>query len=60
MFACFLSNLIATRLFHFGYAPKDTYLFILSVLLSFFLMIFLQRFKSLYFFGKNKNTQLNK
>jgi hypothetical protein len=44
IFACFLSNMIATRLIHFGYAPKDTYLFILSLLLSVLLMIFLLRF----------------
>jgi len=45
IFACFLSNMVATRLFHFGYAPKDTYLFILSILLSILLMIFLLRFR---------------
>ena len=44
IFACFLSNMIATRLIHFGYAPKDTYLFILSILLSALLMIFLLKF----------------
>jgi hypothetical protein len=44
IFACFLSNMIATRLIHFGYAPKDTYLFILSILLSVLLMIFLLKF----------------
>jgi hypothetical protein len=45
IFCCFLSNMIATRLFHFGYAPKDTYLFILSILLSLLLMTFLIRFR---------------
>ena len=49
IFACFLSNLIATRLIHFGYAPKDTYLFFLSILLSILLMIFLLKFKFSYF-----------
>jgi hypothetical protein len=44
IFACFLSNMIATRLIHFGYAPKDTYLFILSIFLSALLMIFLLKF----------------
>jgi hypothetical protein len=44
IFVCFLSNMIATRLIHFGYAPKDTYLFILSILLSVLLMIFLLKF----------------
>jgi hypothetical protein len=48
IFACFLSNMIATRLIHFGYAPKDTYLFILSILLSLLLMIFLLRFRSFH------------
>ena len=28
IFVCFISNMIATRLFHFGYAPKDSYLFL--------------------------------
>jgi hypothetical protein len=45
IFCCFLSNMIATRLFHFGYAPKDTYLFILSILLSLLLITFLIRFR---------------
>jgi hypothetical protein len=44
IFACFLSNMIATRLIHFGYAPKDTYLFVLSIFLSALLMIFLLKF----------------
>ena len=48
IFVCFISNMIATRLIHFGYAPKDTYLFIISVLLSVFFMVFLLRFKSLF------------
>ena len=48
IFVCFISNMIATRLIHFGYAPKDTYLFITSVLLSVFFMVFLLRFKSLF------------
>jgi len=48
IFICFISNMIATRLVHFGYAPKDTYLFITSVLLSVFFMVFLLRFKSLF------------
>ena len=49
IFVCFISNMIATRLIHFGYAPKDTYLFITSVLLSVFFMVFLLRFKSHFF-----------
>ena len=48
IFVCFLSNMIATRLFHFGYAPKDTYLFILSILSSVLFMIFLSRFRFSY------------
>jgi hypothetical protein len=54
IFACFLSNMIATRLFHFGYAPKDTYLFILSILSSVLFMIFLSRFRFSYSLFRNK------
>ena len=45
VFICFISNMIATRLFHFGYAPKDSYLFLVSILLSVLFLIFLMRFK---------------
>ena len=45
VFICFISNMIATRLFHFGYAPKDSYLFLASILLSVFFLIFLMRFR---------------
>ena len=48
IFACFLSNMIATRLFHFGYAPKESYLFLMSFLLSVALMVFLLKFKFLF------------
>lgn len=48
IFACFLSNMIATRLFHFGYAPKESYLFVMSFLLSVVLMVFLLKFKFLF------------
>jgi hypothetical protein len=51
IFACFLSNIIATRLIHFGYAPKESYLFVISVILSVIIMIFLSRTK-VYFFRK--------
>ena len=51
IFACFLSNLIATRLVHFGYAPKDSYLFILSIIFAVFLMYILSRFNN-HFFNK--------
>ena len=44
VYSCFISNMIATRLFHFGYAPKDSYLFFGSVFLSFIFLLFLQRF----------------
>ena len=49
IFACFLSNLIATRLIHFGYAPRDSYLFILSIILALLLMYILTRFQSDFF-----------
>ena len=43
IFASFISSIIASRLFNFGYAPKDSYLFLISILLSIFVMIFLQK-----------------
>ena len=45
VFMCFISNLIASRLFHFGYAPKDSYLFLASILLSILFLTLLTRFK---------------
>jgi len=45
VFMCFISNMIATRLFHFGYAPKDSYLFLVSILLSILFLTLLTRFK---------------
>ena len=53
IFACFLSQIISTRLMHFGYTPKDSYLFLLSVCLSIFFIIFLNKFY-LDFFKKKK------
>jgi len=55
IFACFLSNLIATRLVHFGYAPKDSYLFILSIIFAVLLMYILSRFNN-HFLIKNKKN----
>ena len=46
VFICFISNMIATRLFHFGYAPKDSYMFLSSILLAVLFLILLMRFKS--------------
>ena len=45
VFVCFISNMIASRLFHFGYAPKDSYLFLISILLSILFLSILMRFK---------------
>ena len=45
VFMCFISNMIATRLFHFGYAPKDSYLFLASILLSILFLTLLTRLK---------------
>jgi len=45
VFICFISNMIATRLFHFGYAPKDSYMFLISILLSILFLSILTRFK---------------
>tara|TARA_B100000768_G_scaffold170392_1_gene176757 strand:+ start:137 stop:970 length:834 start_codon:yes stop_codon:yes gene_type:complete len=54
VFICFISNMIATRLFHFGYAPKDSYMFIISILLSIFFLVLLMRFKFQFSSQKNK------
>ena len=45
VFICFISNMIATRLFHFGYAPMDSYMFLISILLSILFLSILMRFK---------------
>jgi hypothetical protein len=45
VFICFISNMIATRLFHFGYAPKDSYMFLISILLSILFLSILTKFK---------------
>ncbi len=50
IFACFLSNIIATRLMHFGYAPKESYLFVSSIILAVTIMVFLSR--TTYFFRR--------
>tara|TARA_B110000037_G_scaffold216748_1_gene276462 strand:+ start:180 stop:1013 length:834 start_codon:yes stop_codon:yes gene_type:complete len=54
VFICFISNMIATRLFHFGYAPKDSYMFLISILLSIFFLVLLMRFKFRFSSQKNK------
>ena len=46
VFICFISHMIATRLFHFGYAPKDSYMFLISIVLSISFLSILMRFKS--------------
>ena len=51
IYACFISNMIATRFIHFGYAPKDSYLFLLSILLSVSFIMLLSKLK-LDFFNK--------
>ena len=51
IYGCFISNMIATRLIHFGYAPKDSYLFLLSILLSVLFIVLLSKIK-LDFFNK--------
>tara|TARA_B100000795_G_scaffold265600_1_gene247641 strand:+ start:528 stop:1046 length:519 start_codon:yes stop_codon:yes gene_type:complete len=45
VFICFISNMIVTRLFHFGYAPKDSYMFLVSIVLSILFYSILMRFK---------------
>ena len=40
IFTCFISQMLSTRLIHFGYAPKDSYLFLISIFLSILFMVF--------------------
>jgi len=53
IFASFISFMICFRIFNFGYAPRDTYLFVISVLLSVLMIFFLSRFN---FFSSHKNN----
>ena len=53
IFASFISFMICFRMFNFGYAPRDTYLFVISVLLSVLMIFFLSRFN---FFSSHKNN----
>ncbi len=50
-FLSFFSHTIVYRLFHFGYAPKDTYLFAISLTLSVFLIYALESDKFLKLFN---------
>ena len=52
IYVCFISNIIATRLIHFGYAPKDSYLFLTSIFLS---ILFLLILNNSIFPSVNKN-----
>ena len=52
IYVCFISNMIATRLIHFGYAPRDSYLFILSI---FFSIVFIYILNNFNFFSVDKN-----
>ena len=45
IYASFISFLIAFRLSNFGYAPMDSYLYIISILLSMILIFFLSNYK---------------
>ena len=54
IYSCFISHMIATRLFHFGYAPKDSYLFLMSVLLS-VTLIFILYNKNFFSLNQNKS-----
>lgn len=44
-FIAFCSHMIVFRLFNFGYAPRDSYLFILSIIFSIFVVYFLNSSK---------------
>ena len=53
IFASFISFIICFRLFNFGYAPSDTYLFVISIFISVLFIYFLSTFK-IPFFDKSK------
>jgi hypothetical protein len=55
IFASFISFMICFRMFNFGYAPRDTYLFVISVLLSVLMIFFLSRFNFFSLHKKNNN-----
>lgn len=55
IFASFISFMICFRMFNFGYAPRDTYLFVISVLLSVLMIFFLSRFNFFSLRKKNNN-----
>jgi hypothetical protein len=56
IYASFISFIICFRLFNFGYAPQDTYLFIISVVFSVLSIFLLSRF-NFFFLKKNNNMQ---
>ena len=56
IFASFISFMICFRIFNFGYVPRDTYLFVISVLLSVSIIFFLSSFNFFSLYKKN-NTQ---
>ncbi len=49
IFSSFISYMIAFRLSNFGYAPADSYLYILSIIGSITLMFFLSNYKNSFF-----------
>lgn len=52
IYVCFISNMITTRLIHFGYAPKDSYLFLISI---FFSILFIYILNNFNFFSVDKS-----
>jgi hypothetical protein len=55
IFVSFISFMICFRMFNFGYVPRDTYLFVISVLLSVLMIFFLSRFNFFSLHKKNNN-----
>ena len=55
IFVSFISFMICFRMFNFGYVPRDTYLFVISVLLSVLMIFFLSRFNLFFLHKKNNN-----
>ena len=48
IFSAFISNVIVYRIFSFGYAPMDTYLLLLSLCLSIFIVYFVSNFNYVF------------
>ena len=57
IFASFISFIICFRLFNFGYAPSDTYLFVISIFISVLFIYFYQLLKFLFLIKVKNNKK---